>query len=155
MLRGSWPVGGSEKKLAVAWLHSRAGGWTRAEYHCGHCREKRLYVDRNCNRHFPELVQIGRRPRWAPKFTVQIGDKKKLVTVSRFRTAECPTSLITGESIWLVEQVRTAMVMKEHGAVLFGPDASRHPAWWVDALEAVATANAAYDDAVEKARASN
>lgn len=101
------------------------------------------------------MVQIGRKPRWAPKFTVQIGDKKKTVTVMRYRSAECPTSAITGESIWLVEQIRTAMLMKENGAIMWGADANRHPAWWVDAHDAIAAANAAYDEAVEKVRASD
>ena len=128
---------GRGKKLAPAWLFARSGGWSNADLQCGQCKRKRLYLMRNC-RHFPELIQIGRTPCWTPR--------AKEKEVQGYRNSECPTSYITPESVWILELVNTHTVAtRDTGATLFGPDSGKWPAWWTDALVAVASARADWD----------
>lgn len=137
--------GDGPKKLATAWLFSRTGGWRHAEYQCSICKEKQLYRKRNCTKFFPELVQIDRKPCWAPRVAV---DGKRQQAIAGYAISECPVSYITAQSMFILELIDTAQAAnKEGGAALFGPDASKHPAWWVDALSAVAGARAAYERA--------
>lgn len=49
---------------------------------------------------------------------------------------ECPVSLITQDSIDTVQQfMRAKRVHEGSGGVLYGPDSSRWPARWFDAVE--------------------
>ena len=55
--------------------------------------------------------------------------------MAEIQSEECPVSCITAESRWLVEQEGRARQVKEaSGASLFGPDSSRWPAAWFDAV---------------------
>lgn len=102
---------------------------------------------RNC-RHFPELIQIGRAPCWTPR--AKHGDKTR--EVMGYRNSECPTSYITPESAWILELVNSNTVAtRDTGAALFGPDSGKWPAWWVDALIAVAGARADWERAETEA----
>lgn len=104
---------------------------------------------RNCQRH-PELIQIGRPPCWVPR--AEIADKKAEVT--GFRNSECPTSYITPQSIWMLELTTANEVIQRSGgggATMFGPDASKWPAWWVDAVVAIGSAEAAWNAAEREA----
>ena len=135
---------GRSKKLATAWIFSRTGGWSRAEYQCGYCKEHRLHEKRVCKKHFPHLVQIGKKPAWVPR--VRRGDKS--VTVRGYGGAECPTSYITPESVWILEMADThGLAHRDAGGTLFGPDTRRWPAWWLDALVAIAGAKNDYERA--------
>lgn len=136
---------GRSKKLATAWVFSRTGGALKAEFQCGYCRERKLYEQRNCRAHFPNLVQIGRKPKtWAPR----IQRDKQTAPIRGYNMAECPTSYITPESAWLLELTdANGVVHRDAGATLFGPDSSMWPAWWVDALITVAGAKADYERA--------
>jgi len=142
----------------TAWLFSRTGGWQRAEYQCGYCRHKRLYLQRNCRKHFPELVQIDRKDCWAPSASVEVREAdgrtvKKQKAVRGFAINECPTSYITPNSLWLLDLTMSAgTALREAGASLFGPDARKWPAWFLDALAAIAAARNAYDAAEAEAR---
>jgi hypothetical protein len=94
---------------------------------------------RNC-RHFPDLIQIGRTPCWTPR--------AKEKEVQGYRNSECPTSYITPESVWILELVNTQSVAtRDTGATLFGPESGKWPAWWTDALVAVASARADWERA--------
>lgn len=143
---------GRAKKLAVAWLFSRAGGWQRAEYHCGYCKSKKLYEGRNCKLYFPDLVEINRKPIWVARFPIPGDKEKRQASVGAYKTNECPTSLITAQSLWLLEQVRNNESLHETGATAYGPDANKYPAWWIDAIEAVNNARFALEDAIDRAR---
>ena len=56
--------------------------------------------------------------------------------VEDISTNECPVSLITPETMWLVQLLSKQMrVHRAASAPLFGPDASVWPAWWYDAVE--------------------
>jgi len=141
----------------TAWLFSRTGGWQRAEYQCGYCQQRKLYLKRNCRKFFPELVQIDRKPCWAPSATVDVQQDgrtvKKQKAVSGFAINECPTSYITPQSLWLLDLAMSAgTALRESGASLFGPDARKWPAWFLDALAAIAAARNAYDAAEAEAR---
>ena len=139
-----WAGGDRPKKLATAWLFSRTGGWRHAEYQCGYCKQKRLYLKRNCQKFFPQLVQIDRKPCWAPRATVE----KKQAAVPGYKLSECPVSYITPTSMWLLELVEGNAVAKtELGSSLFGPDTRRYPAWWMDAVAVISSARNAYDRA--------
>ena len=51
-------------------------------------------------------------------------------------SAECPVSLITPRSMWLVQLLCSQSRVKEAtGAALFGPHSGRWPAWWFDAVD--------------------
>lgn len=103
---------------------------------------------RNCQRH-PELIQIGRPPSWIPR--AEIGEKK--AEVIGYRNSECPTSYITPQSIWMLELTTANDVIQRSagGAMMFGPDAAKWPAWWVDALVAIGSAEAGWNAAEREA----
>jgi hypothetical protein len=87
-------------------------------------------------KHFPGDVDPERKPWWAARHKL---DKNKSYVVSGVETAECPVSLITAESLQLLEMVTSSNLTKESsGAALFGPNTSRWPAWWHDAVVVVA-----------------
>lgn len=89
-------------------------------------------------------MEIARRPCWIPAVVVD----RNSHPIGKQRFAECPTSYITPESVWILEQVDSmALVFRDAGATLFGPDLGKHPAWWVDALATVASAKNDYERA--------
>jgi hypothetical protein len=50
--------------------------------------------------------------------------------------AECPVSLITPRSMWLVQLLCSQSWVREAiGAALFGSRSGRWPAWWFDAVD--------------------
>jgi len=52
----------------------------------------------------------------------------------------CPKGVIAAESLALLEMdARNRRVKEATGACLFGPDAGRWPAWWVDAVTVIQT----------------
>ena len=68
------------------------------------------------------------------------------MAIAGYHNRECPTSYITPESLWMLDLTDTcALAFRDTGATLFGPDLRNHPAWWVDALAAVAGAKADYE----------
>lgn len=136
--------GGEPKKLATAYLFARMGGWKRAEYQCGTCRQKRLYRNRNCRKYFPELVQIDRKPCWVPRATA---GKTAQVALRGYEINECPVSFITGQSQWVLDLIQENGVANEMAATLFGPDSRKHPAWWIDAIAVVGGARAEFERA--------
>ena len=125
-------------------MFARWGGQTRAEYQCWYCRERKLYEQRNCSKHFPELVQIGRKPNaWSPKV-----EGKKTGYVKGYHMAECPTSFITPDSTWILELASAnGVATRDAGATLFGPDTRKWPAWWMDAVITLAGAKADWERA--------
>ncbi len=73
-----------------------------------------------------------RREWWYPEY--RWGDLQfRLDDIS---SAECPVSLITPQSMWLVQLLGSQGRVKEAtGAALFGPHSGRWPAWWFDAVD--------------------
>ena len=74
------------KKKLIAAFHFQFSN--RAGWNCGTCRQHRLEEKRRCG-YLPEAQRGGSRVVWG----------RKLLQVD-----ECPTSLITGESLALVEE---------------------------------------------------
>ena len=73
-----------------------------------------------------------RREWWWPEY--QWG--KLTFRLDDISSAECPVSLITPESMWLVQMLGSQGRVKEAcGAALFGPNSGRWPAWWFDAVD--------------------
>ena len=136
--------GGRPKKLATAYLFARTGGWKKAEFQCGTCRQKRLYRSRNCKKYFPELVQIDRKPCWIPRATA---GKTAQVALKGYEINECPVSFITGKSQWMLDLIQENGVANEMGATLYGTDSRKHPAWWIDAIAVVGGARAEFERA--------
>ena len=138
--------GRASKKLAAAWLFSRAGEWNNADYQCGHCERRKLYQRRNCRKH-PEFIQIDRRPCWTPK------TKTGGTEIAGYRITECPTSYITGESIWLLGLLGAdGVIHREAGATMFGAESRKWPAWWMDAVMAIASVSGDWDRAETSVR---
>lgn len=113
----------------------------RAEWQCGYCQQKRLYERRNCKK-FPNLVQIDRKAVWAPTVSVKVqtGDKTEMKqsVIKGYKTGECPTSLITGQSLWLLELVEnSAAAVAAGGDSLMGRNSARWPAWFLDAVNVI------------------
>ena len=73
-----------------------------------------------------------RRDWWFPEY--RWGDLQfRLDDIS---SAECPVSLITPRSMWLVQLLGSQSRVKEAtGAALFGPHSGCWPAWWFDAVD--------------------
>lgn len=139
---GFRPDGGTGKKLAVAWLFRQAGGWNDRKFHCSECKLKGLYKERNCEKFYPELVDIKRRPSWSAHFRIRTKEKVKQFSVAGYRLSGCPVSLIAPETLEML-----AFVEGDTGAgsCLFGPDASLHPAWFYDALRVVSHVRSQYE----------
>lgn len=162
MQRGIRPHGGSAKKLTVAWHFSRAGGWTKPEFKCEHCKAEKLHAKRNCSQ-FPEDWQSWRRqPAWVRKIEwMQPGRNGEAPTprsesIRSSATAECPVSLVTPESMFLVELIHGSQITNETmGATLFGADTRRWPAVYHDAVRVVAAAKLAEDVAKSKQHGGN
>ena len=118
---------------------------------CGPCEAARLYERRHCQRHpksDKDLVKIA--PAWTPQISME---GKIPVTVRGYYNRECPTSYITAESIWILDLVDSnGLAWRDAGATLFGSDLRKHPAWWLDALTAIASAKADYERAEMESR---
>jgi hypothetical protein len=79
-----------------------------------------------------------------------VGQKTKIV--DGYLSRECPTSYITPESAWILDLADTnVLAVRDTGATLFGPDLRKYPAWWMDALTAIAGAKADYERAESEA----
>lgn len=53
------------------------------------------------------------------------------------RLTECPTSFITDESNWILDELNTAqMAHAAFGVSKYGANLDRWPAWWFDAVAA-------------------
>lgn len=64
---------------------------------------------------------------------------------------ECPTSYVTRQSMFLLEQVGLAIAAKDlSGASLFGTNLSEWPAWAVDAFASISIAKSERDEALSK-----
>ena len=135
------PHGRASKKLAAAWLFSRLGGWSKAAYQCGNCKAKKLHEQRNCSKFFPLVEEKTGRASWLP--VIEHGDKKR--PIKAFALSECPTSYITPESVWILEQMSMNALTSDAGVTLFGPDLGQHPAWWADARAAVSRVERHYE----------
>jgi hypothetical protein len=73
-----------------------------------------------------------RREWWFPEY--QWG--KLQFRLDDISSAECPISLITPETMWLVQLLGSQNRVKEAtGAALFGAHSGRWPAWWFDAVD--------------------
>lgn len=88
------------------------------------------------------------KPGWKPAIYVD----RKPHFVKGYRTDECPVSYISGESLWINEQidVNNSGFMDARGrrdacATMFGPDLRKHPAWWVDAQAVIVNVRLAYE----------
>lgn len=127
------------------------GGPNKVEYHCQHCKAQKLYMTRNCRKFFPEQYDPDRRGGWVPRFNVKMGEKSISFVLPEFAVRECPVSYITGESLGIVELFAHAEVATDRGGAMFGPDASKWPAWWADALGVLAVVKRAHEKAFEKA----
>jgi hypothetical protein len=68
--------------------------------------------------------------------------KDDLVHIESTATSECPTSIVTPEMDWLLQQFHSNRMAAKAGASLFGPNANRWPAWWADAVEALTSEHA-------------
>lgn len=70
--------------------------------------------------------------KWIPLYTIE----KTTKSVDSIRLNECPVGYITPFSRWLIDIMRRSeFVSTEHSqSMMFGPDQSKWPAWWVDAL---------------------
>lgn len=71
---------------------------------------------------------------------VGAGDKTetKQVVIKGYKTGECPVSMITGTSTWLLELIDISATAGEAGgAAVLGSNSAKWPAWWMDALAVV------------------
>ena len=99
------------------------------------CRHFGHYHGRNC-RKYPELEarwNADLKPWWSPRYETA---EQKPVEIEELATAECPVSLITQDSIDLLERFFRMQAVKDAVGVVSGPDADpgKWPARLVDAL---------------------
>jgi len=122
----------------------RLGGRKLQEYHCRTCEEKKAYEKRICGKHprpHNPLVKISAA--WIPRVKPKEGANR---IIPGFTELECPTSYITAETSWLLELISANEVAHgATGATMWGPDTRKYPAWWLDALAAIAGVKAAYE----------
>jgi hypothetical protein len=65
----------------------------------------------------------------------------KIDRIAGTETNECPTSLVTPRSKWLLDQLGPERSMREeYGASMFGPESREWPAWWFDSAAAISSA---------------
>ena len=75
---------------------------------------------------------------WFPEYKSKSGRPDQ---ISGIRITECPTSYITDQSRWLLEQIGPERSMKEeYGASMFGAESGKWPGWWFDAVAVIASA---------------
>ena len=149
MQRGLWPHGGTAKKLATAYLFTQWGGWQKPEYQCGQCQAAKHHERRNCSKFFPEKAS-AKKHGWVPRFSIA-GEKPKSFSMPDYVSPDCPVACVTGASMALVELIGTSSVVNENKGSLYGSNASKWPAAWVDALSVVAVVRRAHEKAFEKA----
>ena len=93
-----------------------------------------------CNRYFPQQhLQPGFQvtDAWVPKYLARIGDREEYIQIHDVKSDECPTSLLHrhSELYQLVKEIDMASSVKEEtGAYPFGPDSSKWPVRWFDAI---------------------
>jgi hypothetical protein len=97
------------------------------------------------------MVNETRKSGWSPKFSAKVGDKSVDFFLPEYAIRDCPVSFITGESQTLVELHAHAEIAKDNGGTMFGPDASKWPAWWADAQGVIAMIKRSHEKAFEKA----
>ncbi len=91
-----------------------------------------MHFQKNCRRYDPQGFQPDKPDWWVPQY--ESGGLR--FRVEDITANECPVSLITPETMWLVQLLSKQMrVQRAASAPLFGPDASAWPAWWYDAVE--------------------
>ena len=85
--------------------------------------------------------------RWFPAYTTY-GSNPKTNIVAGVECDECPASLITPDSKFLVQLEAENHLMKDStGAALFGLDSGQWPACWADAVVVIAAARIAESNA--------
>lgn len=142
-------VGGPAKKLTIAWHFGRAGGWGQQRYDCTHCKARELYRATNCRKYYPDEVKPDRIC-WSRRVPISApSGGRREVGIAGTAIKDCPASFITDLSVQIMDTLVTNRVTAEAGAALFGPVASKWPAWFVDALLVVEQAEAAERKAVD------
>ena len=115
------------------------GRWGQEQYDCQLCRERSHHIDRNCRKHFPADVDRDAQGRYEPRrdwWFAEYHWGDVTFRLDDISAAECPVSLITPRSMWLVRLLCSQSRVKEAtGAALFGPHSGRWPAWWFDAVD--------------------
>ena len=149
-----WSLGCAKKKLAVAYHFARTSDQRGdgEEFDCGHCKKLKLHKGRNCKLFFPLEWLTGRkdaawkatykhRDKWEHQRKISGAYEPLASTV----ITECPTSLITSESKWFLgEYFAATTAHREFGAIKYGTNPDRWPAWWFDVVSVLARAK---DDA--------
>lgn len=104
---------------------------------------------RNCSKFFPDKM-TAKKYGWVPRFRIE-GEKPKDFALPAYASPDCPVACVTGESMALVEMIGSANVIGENHGAMFGTNASKWPAFWVDALSVVAVVRRAHEQAFQKA----
>ena len=101
------------------------------------------HLDKNCRRFAPETFDPAKPDWWWPNY--EVGEFS--FRLDEISSNECPISYRSGESIHLVQLLsRNDTTHRAGGAVMFGSDTCRWPAWWCDAV-AIAQRVADMEDA--------
>ena len=70
-----------------------------------------------------------------------------MVIIEGTHINDCPRAYIKPESMHVIEITVAGRIIDSAGGAIFGPNASRWPAWYVDALSVIDHARNAYEEA--------
>ena len=155
MRGGSRIIGGTEKKLAIAYHFERTGDRRLQQFDCGHCKRLKLHKGRNCKFFPADWIEGRKENAWFAQYKHRDhweGQRKVTGQHQRVQStvlSECPTSFITAESQFLLSEYLAAFTAhQEFGAVQYGSNPNRWPAWWFDVVTTIANAKHEADSIV-------
>ena len=139
----------AKKNLAIAYHFARtSGSRSDSEFECRNCKRLKLHKGRNCKLYFPAdwvtdrkehawFARYQHRDKWASQRKIP----GEFARVESTVISECPTSLITPDSKrFLGEYFASTTAHREFGAIMYGSDPNRWPAWWFDVVSVLANA---------------